>query len=981
MYNINDIKKDNNKDIINYINDNVKDKTVKENIIKIINSKDKVINSNKEYNKNLMKTIKDKNNQIDFWHSIYDKVVFSRSFKIMSVLRKTLRIPANILRKVKRGIVGLFNQNKSNIINNHYSNYNSYISNYEDDIDFSNYNTDIKTIAFYLPQYHTFKENDEWWGKGFTEWTNAKKSVPRFTNHYQPRLPHDDIGFYDLSDYKTLIKQAKLAKKHGIYGFAIYYYWFSGKRLMEKPLDLLLKHKEIDINFCMCWANENWTRKWDGKNSEVLIAQKNSKDDPENFIDSLIDYINDERYIKIDNKPLIMIYNPQIIPDYDNFIKRCRKQALKNGIGEIVIWSRRLLNKEEIISKESDAEFDFPPLEKGFKESIITGIDDAYLFDYSKIVDEMIKLYDKNDDPNYIYGSTMGWDNSSRRKSGYVILDHYSSYDFYRWNSAIIEKLHKEKDINHRYMLVNAWNEWCEGTYLEPDQKFGYKNINTLSKAIYGIPYNKIEVSNANDSILYDNKNKKRIAVQIHLFYPDLCSEIIDNLNYIPYDFDCFITTSDEDKKNEIIEKFKKCNAKKVVVDITENRGRDVAPFIIQMSEYIKDYDYICHIHTKKSKTVQYGDLWRKYLYKNLFGSKENLIKIFDIFEKEKDVGVIYPEIYPVLKLQTGFYGDNLSNCIKLFNMLGIPETYINDRLDFPAGTMFWAKTDAIHQLFTSDISFSDFAVENNQLDATLAHAIERSICTIAKYNNYCFKNIYNDAISSKLIECNRTVIYCNCDNVMSDADYKYLDALKEISKDMVFISNTWISDKDMNEIKKYTNNIIISDSDNYIDMWKSYLIKNNSNNTDQYIITNNKVLYTNIELNEFLNESIKNDVYSIGYMNTLDDTENKNYKVILDLFTINSKFVKSEDFQLLIRNNSDYIENNFYENICNYSFDVYVKETEFISKYIVNNPLYLFDPYSMVLFKSPIVNKDSLLFASQEEYNAIICIIDEMKG
>jgi len=191
----------------------------------------------------------------------------------------------------------------------------SYHAWYEDNIDFSRHTTDIKAVAFHLPQFHQIPENDLWWGEGFTEWTNTKKARPLFNGHYQPREPHDDIGYYDLSDVETLRKQVRLARQHGIYGFCFYHYWFSGKRLLEKPLDILLENPDININFCLCWANENWTRRWDGKDRELLIEQKYEEQDPLKFIKDLETYLKDDRYIRVNGKPMLLIYKIPEIPN------------------------------------------------------------------------------------------------------------------------------------------------------------------------------------------------------------------------------------------------------------------------------------------------------------------------------------------------------------------------------------------------------------------------------------------------------------------------------------------------------------------------------------------------------------------------------------------------------------------------------------------------------------------------------------------
>ena len=168
-----------------------------------------------------------------------------------------------------------------------------YGSIYQDDERFPRLEPEARAIAFYLPQYHTFPENDEWWGKGFTEWTNTRKAKPRFPGHYQPRTPHKDIGYYDLSQVETLKRQAALAKTHGIEAFCMYCYWFDGKKLMEKPLELLVSHPEIKLKFCLCWANENWTRTWDGQEKSVLIQQNYSEENDIRFIQDLKKYITD----------------------------------------------------------------------------------------------------------------------------------------------------------------------------------------------------------------------------------------------------------------------------------------------------------------------------------------------------------------------------------------------------------------------------------------------------------------------------------------------------------------------------------------------------------------------------------------------------------------------------------------------------------------------------------------------------------------
>lgn len=197
-------------------------------------------------------------------------------------------------------------------------------------------NNHIRAIAFYLPQFHPVPENDEWWGKGFTEWTNVTKAKPAFRNHYQPHLP-SDLGFYDLRLPEIREQQAELARQYGIHGFCYYHYWFNGRRILERPLNEVLSSGNPDFPFCVCWANENWTRVWDGGEKELLLKQEYSLEDDRAHIRSLIDTLSDERYIRIDNKPLFLVYRTGLLPNPKMTSDVWREEAQKAGLADLYL--------------------------------------------------------------------------------------------------------------------------------------------------------------------------------------------------------------------------------------------------------------------------------------------------------------------------------------------------------------------------------------------------------------------------------------------------------------------------------------------------------------------------------------------------------------------------------------------------------------------------------------------------------------------
>jgi 2-polyprenyl-3-methyl-5-hydroxy-6-metoxy-1,4-benzoquinol methylase len=364
----------------------------------------------------------------------------------------------------------------------------SYHAWYEENADFSHHTTDIKAIAFHLPQFHQIPENDLWWGEGFTEWTNTKKTQPLFYGHYQPREPHDDIGYYDLSDVETLRRQTSLARQHGIYGFCFHHYWFSGKRLLEKPLDLLLENPDIAINFCLCWANENWTRRWDGKDRELLIEQKYEEHDPLNFIKDLEKYLKDKRYIRVNGKPMLLIYKVPEIPNIKKTIETWRQYCRKSGIGEIAVFAilHGLIDPDALIKEAVfDGFVEFPP-HRCFTQ-IPLSYQENQIYDYAKA----LETSQNEEFPAKYYRAVMcGWDNTARLGGRSTIFNNFSIKAYYAYLKQYINYTRRHFKEDNRFVFINAWNEWAEGTYLEPDKKYGYTLLNMTSKALFGLPHN-----------------------------------------------------------------------------------------------------------------------------------------------------------------------------------------------------------------------------------------------------------------------------------------------------------------------------------------------------------------------------------------------------------------------------------------------------------------------------------------------------------
>lgn len=337
----------------------------------------------------------------------------------------------------------------------------------------------LRFIAFYLPQFHPIPENDLWWGKGFTEWTNVRKGTPLFEGHYQPHEPAD-LGYYDLRDPEVREQQAELARAYGIYGFCYYHYWFNGRRLLETPLNEVLQLGRPDFPFCICWANEPWTRNWDGKHNEILMPQEHTNETDERFIRDLLPLLRDPRYIRIDGRPLVLIYRTELLPDLARTVLVWREVASKYGI-DLYLCRVESFAREDLAPISFDAACDFPPNISGIlprRPNIFEG----NLYDYRELVQIMLN----RPRPAYkrFLGVTPSWDNAARMGKRASVFVNSSPDLFREWLAEVARRTIATFQADEQIVFINAWNEWAEGCHLEPDQRYGRTYLEACRTAL-----------------------------------------------------------------------------------------------------------------------------------------------------------------------------------------------------------------------------------------------------------------------------------------------------------------------------------------------------------------------------------------------------------------------------------------------------------------------------------------------------------------
>nr|WP_305910226.1 glycoside hydrolase family 99-like domain-containing protein [Methylomarinum sp. Ch1-1]MDP4521198.1 glycoside hydrolase family 99-like domain-containing protein [Methylomarinum sp. Ch1-1] len=345
-------------------------------------------------------------------------------------------------------------------------------------------------MSFYLPQFHPIPENDEWWGKGFTEWTNTAKAKPLFHGHYQPHVPAD-LGFYDLRLPETRIAQTEMARQYGIEAFCYYHYWFAGKRLLERPFNEVLQSGEPDFPFCLCWANATWSGIWHGNPHRILIEQSYpGTEDYEAHFRELLPAFKDKRYLKVDGKPLFVIYKPKDIPNVQHMVRLFRQMAIKAGFPDIYLvgvshhdgWDPKVNGFDAAIMQNlpgltGSIPWRHPLLK--LKSKIKDGR--LSIYRYKDVLNSLIP--DKTKQLEYLPCVLPNWDNSPRSGINGLIIEDSSPELFKQSLDKAFENV-SAKPASHQLVFLKSWNEWAEGNHMEPDLKYGHAYLEALKSSL-----------------------------------------------------------------------------------------------------------------------------------------------------------------------------------------------------------------------------------------------------------------------------------------------------------------------------------------------------------------------------------------------------------------------------------------------------------------------------------------------------------------
>lgn len=583
-----------------------------------------------------------------------------------------------------------------------------------------------KVLAFYLPQFHPFPENDRWWGKGFTEWTNVSKATPQFSGHLQPRLP-GELGFYDLRTPEVLRDQASLAKVAGVDAFCFHYYWFGGRRLLERPLDAFVADETIDLPFALCWANENWTRRWDGQEADILMAQEHSPEDDVALFDDLARYIASPRYVRINGKPLIVVYRPDVLPEAAATTARWRARARELGMGELFLLSTNAFGFSGYASAGFDGLVEFPPhaLPGGEITDQVQRLNTRFagrVYDYPALVRERVENLSLREDPRRYPGVMPSWDNEARKPGAGHVFHNATPEAFHPWAQAALDCTTRLAPPGERLMFVNAWNEWGEGAYLEPDRWFGHGSAQALREAIESRAP-RIDPDHPLVAASRQVPRARDAVILLHVFYPDLIETFAARVAPLREAMDVIVTFPDLWSPAELETLARAIPNARLIP--TPNRGRDIAPFLTSLKVAAEaGYAVFCKAHSKKSPHLADGGQWRDTLLDGLL-LPAVVDRALARFEAEPGLGLLAPAS---ARMRLGDHAVMFNNgpaMALLARKLGFSRS---DDSAFAAGSMFWGRLKAFAALCEHPVEDFPFEPELGRIDGTLAHAFERAM-------------------------------------------------------------------------------------------------------------------------------------------------------------------------------------------------------------------------------------------------------------
>ena len=555
----------------------------------------------------------------------------------------------------------------------------------ENNLDFSKFSTTIKSIAIY----------------------NPKNYLPD-----EKKIDNSHGVIKDNSLYSiNLEEKIKIAKNHGIYGLAFNYIWPKKRNIDNNEFDIIFENKKCNIKFLIIW-------------NKVIKQFVNEDLYLMNFVLHIKKYFLDQRYIKIENKHVLGIKDNNTTKNELNIIRRIFKEK---EIGEIYI----LTFKYDGYFNNCLQNKTFDGIIHSIQYNSLENVYGNYFYTHL-LYSNLFK--NKFDDKNKIFRTCVALSSEFtiiNNHTKFSIYNDYSPEKFYLLNKIIIDWTIKNHKVENQYIFINNFEN------LGPDNFGGYANLNYFSKALYGLPIVKTRFN------LRNLQNKVSVLVQAHVFYLDLINDIINKTNNIPVPFDLFITTNTELKKT-IITKLLKLNSKanKFEILVVENKGRDVIPLLIQLKDIINNYKYFCHIHTKKHyNNKEIGKFWQVYLYENLLGNINTISQILSDFENNNKLGFIFPEhFHAEIKFAIKWNYFNLKHINHILKII-FPNKYykVGKYLNFPVGNMFWARTQAVYQIFDNSI-INLAPKEKGQIDNTILHAIERIWLYLTKINGFYYK-------------------------------------------------------------------------------------------------------------------------------------------------------------------------------------------------------------------------------------------------